>query len=229
MWRMFDAIAPRYDLLNRMLSLRQDVRWRRRMAGLLPERHGLRLLDLATGTADQIISILDHSDRVDRAVGADMAERMLEVGRQKIAARGWSGRVTLQSGDAVALPFGDGEFDAVTISFGIRNVGDVPRALREMHRVLRPGGRALILEFSLPEAPILAPLYLVYLRHVLPRLGALLSGNGEAYRYLNQTIEKFPYGRAFAQLMKVAGFTEVRYHPQCLGVATIYQGDRGKS
>jgi demethylmenaquinone methyltransferase/2-methoxy-6-polyprenyl-1,4-benzoquinol methylase len=196
------------------------------MAGYLPDRSGLRLLDLATGTADQILEILDRSDRVETAVGADMAERMLEIGRGKIAARGLTERVELRVGDAVELPFVDRGFDVVTISFGIRNVGDVPRALREMHRVLRPGGRALVLEFSIPEAPVLAPLYLFYLRHILPRLGAIVSGNSDAYRYLNRTIESFPYGRAFARLMEEAGFTEVRCHPQCLGVATIYQGDR---
>lgn len=222
---MFDRIAPRYDLLNRLLSAGRDVAWRQRMADSLPAGGRLRLLDVATGTADQIFSLIE-SGAVDQATGIDMAERMLDVGREKARRRGWEQRVRLATGDATALPEPDGAYDVATISFGIRNVADVPLALRELRRVLRPGGRALILEFSLPTAPALRALYLFYLRHVLPMVGGLLSGDLRAYRYLNVTIEGFPYGEAFCALMREAGFARVRANPLTLGVATIYQGDR---
>jgi demethylmenaquinone methyltransferase / 2-methoxy-6-polyprenyl-1,4-benzoquinol methylase len=224
---MFDRIAPRYDLLNRLLSFRRDVAWRRRVARCLPAGAGLAVLDLATGTADQLLSILECRPDVANAVGIDMAERMLDVGRAKLRGLSTSAQVTLAVGDATAIPFPDRSFDAVTISFGIRNVANVGTALREMLRVLRPGGRALILEFSLPARPALRPMYLFYLRHILPRLGALISGDGSAYRYLNTTIEAFPCGEDFCALMRGAGFSDVQAQPLTGGVATIYQGDRG--
>jgi len=223
---MFDRIAPRYDRLNRILSLRIDVAWRRRMARLLKDRGDLDLLDLATGTGDQLISLARHGLPLRRAVGLDMAERMLECGREKIRRAGLQDLLELRGGDATDIPFEAASFDAVTISFGIRNVVQVDRALREMRRVLRPGGRALILEFSLPGPVWIRGPYLFYLRHVMPRLGAWVSGDGGAYRYLNQTVETFPYGEAFCVLMRDAGFTGVQAHPQTLGIATIYQGDR---
>jgi len=224
-WEMFDRIASRYDVLNRVLSARRDVAWRRKVADHLPEGDGLSLLDLATGTADQILTLFRVSPRVSSAVGLDMAQRMIDLGRQKVAAAGLSEAVELRTGDALDLPFEDNHFDAVSISFGIRNVEDVSRALCEMNRVLKPGGRAIILEFSLPSG-LLRPLYLFYLRHVLPRLGALVSGDAYAYRYLNRTIESFPSGEAFAVLMGEAGFKDVRVCPLTFGVASIYEGTR---
>lgn len=226
---MFDRIAPRYDLLNRLLSGRRDVAWRRRLAPFLAGRRGLRLLDLATGTGDQILHLLDAGADLSEAVGMDMAEQMLVRGRAKIAARGLAARVHLQAGDATCIPAGDASFDAVTIAFGIRNVGDVVGALREMRRVLRPGGRALVLEFSLPAHPLMRAGYTFYLRHLLPVLGGLLSGDAAAYRYLNRTIEAFPYGDAFCALMREAGFREVSATPLTWGVATLYKGDKGDS
>jgi demethylmenaquinone methyltransferase/2-methoxy-6-polyprenyl-1,4-benzoquinol methylase len=222
---MFDRIAPRYDLLNRVLSGWRDVAWRRRVATFLKGRADLDLLDLATGTGDQILQLLEAGADLRSAVGVDMAEGMLAVGREKIARRGLARRVTLQTGDATQIPAADSSFDAVTITFGIRNVGDVPRALAEMRRVLRPGGRALILEFSLPGSALLRAAYVFYLRHVLPVVGGWISGDASAYRYLNRTIEAFPYGEAFCALMRDAGFTAVTASPLTLGVATLYKGD----
>ncbi len=224
-WKMFDRIAPRYDLLNRFLSFRQDVFWRKRMARYLPTGDRLRLLDVATGTADQIFSLLRHAPRIERAVGVDMSERMLEMGRAKVVERGLAERVSLRTGDAAHIPEPDGTYDVVTISFGIRNVVDVVEALGEMRRVLRPGGRVLVLEFSLPEFRPFRALYLFYLRRVLPLLGGLLSGDREAYRYLNVTVETFPYGHAFCDLMRKAGLVKVASHPLTFGIATLYQGD----
>lgn len=225
-WRMFDRIAPSYDLLNRVLSAGRDVAWRKRMARYLPARESLRLLDVATGTADQILMLMDVAPRIESALGVDMAEKMLEVGREKIRARGWDQRVSLQRGDALSIPAPDACCDVCTISFGIRNVVAVVAALREMARVLRPGGRALVLEFSQPTAAWFRPLYFFYLRHILPMVGGWVSGDRNAYRYLNVTIETFPSGEAFCALMREAGFASTRAVPLSLGIASIYIGDR---
>lgn len=225
-WAMFDRIAPRYDLLNRLMTLGMDVRWRKRMAAFLPPGDGLSLLDLATGTGDQILMMMDEKTcRIGRAVGMDLAEEMLALGREKVIRRGLSDRVDLQTGDAMAIPAEDGHFDAVTISFGIRNVLDVPTALGEMRRVLRPGGRVLILETSRPEAKVLQVLHRAYVRHVIPTVGGLVSGDRAAYRYLNRTVETFPSGRAFCERMEAAGFLDVAALPLALGAASIYRGD----
>ncbi len=222
---MFDRIASRYDLLNRMLSFRRDVAWRNQVARYLPAGERLAILDVATGTADQIFSLLARSARVEKATGVDMAEKMLDVGRRKAGERGLAGRVTLKTGDAMSIPEPDAAYDAVSISFGIRNVVSVVGALKEMRRVLKPGGRVLILEFSLPGFSPLRGLYLFYLRHILPWLGGLLSGDREAYRYLNVTVETFPYGEAFCALMREAGLVNVHAHPLTFGIATLYRGD----
>ncbi len=226
-WKMFDQIARRYDFLNRLLSFGIDVSWRRKMAHFLPPHRNQHVLDLATGTADQILFLFEKSDKVKSGVGTDLAEKMLKIGREKIDRRGLSELVSLKIGDATDIPAGDNEFDMVTISFGIRNVIDVPTALREIYRVLKPGGRVLILEFALPQNRLIRGAHLFYLRHVLPRIGGFVSGDTRAYRYLNETIETFPYGDAFCNLLKAAGFTAVDAHPVTFGVVMIYQGDKG--
>ncbi|OQY28577.1 MAG: bifunctional demethylmenaquinone methyltransferase/2-methoxy-6-polyprenyl-1,4-benzoquinol methylase [Candidatus Cloacimonetes bacterium 4572_55] len=225
-WRMFDRIAPRYDLLNRLLSLRLDINWRRKAASFLPSGKNLRLLDIATGTGDQILAFFRKSDRIQDAVGIDLSEEMLNVAREKIHRHSLSQTVTLVKGDATRLSYADCRFDAVSISFGIRNVIDVPRALSEMRRVLQHGGRAIILEFSLPKNRIILLGHSIYLRYILPRLGALISGDQEAYRYLNRTVETFPYGKAFCKMMEQAGFSQVHAYPLTFGIVTIYCGDR---
>ena len=227
-WRMFDRIAPRYDLLNRLLSMRRDVAWRRRVSRSMPRGRPLHILDLATGTADVLLDAAQRRD-VALGVGLDPSPGMLELARTKlerINATDGAPRLTLVRGDATALGFRDASFDVVTIAFGIRNVADPLQGLREMHRVLRPGGRALTLEFSLPGNPAFRAFYLAYFRHILPRLGGLISGDAPAYRYLNETVEGFPYGAAFCELMTRAGFTEVSATPLTGGIATLYQGDR---
>lgn len=223
---MFDRIAHRYDLLNRLLSFGTDVRWRKRMAQHLPEGASLEVLDLATGTADVLISLEKHCPRVKRGTGVDLSFGMLSFGLPKLKALGLAKRFRLVRGDAMSLPLPSDRYDAVTISFGIRNVLDVPAGLREMCRILKPGGRALVLEFSLPGNPLFRAGYLFYFRHVLPRVGALLSGDGGAYRYLNQTVETFPYGEDFCGLMRDAGFRDVTAFPLTFGIATLYQGDK---
>jgi len=163
---------------------------------------------------------------VDGGTGIDMAEKMLAIGREKIEARSLSDRLHLSTGNAERIPLETDTFDVASISFGIRNMTDVPRTLAEMRRVLKPEGRALILEFSLPENRLMKWLYLFYFRYILPRLGAIISGDSGAYRYLNKTVETFPYGEAFCHLMTEAGFKNVVANRLTFGIATIYQGDK---
>lgn len=223
-WQMFDRIAPTYDLVNRLLSFNLDVRWRKQVHSHLPQKPDLRLLDLATGTGDQVISMM-RAGGIGSAVGMDMSTQMLAIGREKVEAAGLSSVISMEAGDATALPFEDASFDAVTISFGIRNVVHFDKALAEMRRILRPGGRAIILEFSLPRSPVVRLGHLFYLRYVLPLVGGVVSGDWDAYRYLNTTIEAFPYGEAFAKMMRDAGFERATPHPVTFGIATIYVGE----
>ena len=224
--QMFDRIAHRYDLANRVLSMGTDIGWRKRMARDLPAREEMKLLDMATGTGDVLLAMHRMNTRVRSGVGMDVSANMLAIGRDKIEDRGLTAAFRMVRADATCIGAKDDAFDAVTISFGIRNVPDVPMALREMHRVLKPGGRLLILEFSLPGNALFRPVYLFYLRHILPRIGGILSGDQSAYRYLNQTIESFPYGDEFCALMRDAGYREVSAQPLSMGIATLYQGDK---
>lgn len=223
-WKMFDRIAGRYDFLNRSLSFGRDVAWRKRIRQHLPKDRPLKLVDLATGTADQILFLLDGDADIQDAVGYDLSEEMLEVGREKIKEKKMEPRIKLLSGDAMACPASDASADIVTISFGIRNVLDVPTALLDMKRILVPGGKVCILECSVPSNPVVRWGYLLYFRHVLPKLGGWVSGDASAYNYLNKTVETFPCGEAFCELMREAGFENVHYDPMTFGVATLYTG-----
>ena len=224
-WRMFDRIAPSYDQLNRLISFRRDVAWRKRLCRHLPDRNGQTVLDLATGTGDVLLSLQRNCARVGRGVGLDMSWEMLRLARGKVRLSGEQS-LALMRGDACAIGAADDSFDAVTMAFGIRNVPDVGQALREIRRVLRPGGRALILEFSLPPNKAIRSGYLIYFRHILPRIGGLVSGDSAAYRYLNESVESFPYGREFCTLMERAQFRAIGAFPMTLGVVTLYQGDK---
>jgi len=222
-WRMFDKIAQRYDLLNHILSIGMDYVWRNEVASHLISHQEQVILDLATGTSDLIISICNKNSNVKFAVGLDMAPRMLYIGQKKIEKRKLNRIINLTQGDINHIPFADNTFDAVTIAFGIRNVKDVQKSLVEIYRVLKPGGKAVILEFSLPENKPVKVLYLFYFRSILPRIGTLISGNGYAYRYLNQSVETFPYGRKFCDLLTAAGFRSVLSNTKTFGIATIYR------
>ena len=225
-WQMFDDISPRYDFLNHLLSFGLDIRWRRRLARFLKSRPGQNVLDLATGTADVLISLFKNNPHVQKASGIDLAEKMLAIGRPKIIREGLQERAILKHGDAHNIPFDSLTFDAVTIAFGIRNMENPEQVLKEMRRVLKKGGRALVLEFSLPQNVFIRWVHLAYLRHIVPLIGAAFSGHYRAYKYLNQTIESFPYGTAFCALMAKAGFQHVQACPLMSGIATIYQGDK---
>jgi demethylmenaquinone methyltransferase / 2-methoxy-6-polyprenyl-1,4-benzoquinol methylase len=226
-WKMFDTISPTYDRVNRVMTYGFDGYWRKKMATLLPSFPSIRLLDVATGTGDQLITLMEHAPHIKEAIGTDLAESMLEIARRKLIQKPYAERVSIQNADALALPFADESFECVTISFGIRNVTDVVGCLKEMNRVLKKGGRALILEATLPTHSLIRAGYLTYLRHILPRIGGWISQNRQAYSYLNQTIETFPAGQSFCDLMIQAGFTKGLAHPLTLGTVTIYQGEKG--
>lgn len=222
---MFNRIAHRYDLLNRLLSGWTDVRWRQQVAKTVIAKQANLALDLATGTADQLLSLYDGG-KIAQGIGLDPASAMLAIGREKISKRGLEKLLRLELGSAEQLPFADQSFDLVTMSFGIRNVTDVAASLGELYRVLRPGGQVIILEFSLPANRAVRSLYLLYFRHLLPKIGAILSGDSYAYNYLNKTVETFPHGNAFAKLLVDAGMTDVTIRPLTLGIASIYSGVR---
>lgn len=225
-WKMFDRIAHKYDFLNRALSFGQDIAWRKKMRSFLPQDKPLELLDLATGTGDQIFFLLDGKAAITDALGLDLSEGMLEHGRTKVKERGLEDKMRLETGDAMNVPVDSESKDVVTISFGIRNVTHVPTSLKEMLRVLRPGGRVQILEASLPANKVVRAFYLFYFRKVLPLVGGWISGDSYAYRYLNETVETFPCGEDFCQLMRDAGFENVHFKAMTFGIASIYIGDR---
>ena len=219
---MFDAIASRYDLLNRVISLGVDQRWRRATVKSLELKPDARVLDLATGTADlAILTARTHRDAT--LVGLDPSRNMLAVGREKLAAKGLDGRVTLQEGEAERLPFEDKSFDGITMAFGIRNVVDRPAALREMARVTRPGGRVAILELADPKGGLLSTFARFHIHTVVPWMGAVLSGAKE-YRYLHESIAAFPPAERFAGLMRESGLDVLAVRPFTFGVVTLYVG-----
>lgn len=223
---MFNAISPTYDKVNRLVSFGIDQGWRARLKQELPLSEDLQLLDIATGTGDQLIKLMQSCSNITSALGIDVAEEMLLRGREKLLHEGLEKRATLICASALELPLKEESVDCTTISFGIRNVGDPLAALKEMHRVLKTHGRALILEFSLPRNRVVRMGYLFYLRHILPRVAGWISGNKAAYVYLNRTIEQFPCGEAFCSLMRQAGFNKVRAIPLTFGVATLYVGEK---
>ena len=222
---MFNAIARRYDLLNHLLSGGVDLYWRRRALQAAQDKRPQRILDLATGTGDFALA----ADRLgpQQVVGIDMAIEMLRLGAAKVAAKGPSARVELLVGDAEQLPFQDHTFDMVTGAFGVRNFGNIPSGLAEAHRVLKPGGQLLVLDFCEPTAPLFRQLYLFYFHKVLPLIGGLISGQRRAYAYLPRSVGTFPQGRAFVELLVAAGFSQTRYMPMTLGIAAVYQGVKG--
>ena len=221
---MFDAIAHRYDRLNRILSMGLDQGWRKTTLKKIELREGHSVLDLATGTGD--LAML-QAKTTGEIVGLDPSPNMLAVAQQKVDAEGISNRVKLVLGDAQNLQFEDNHFDRATIAFGIRNVPDRMQGLREMVRVLKPGGKAGILELNEPEKGILAAGAKVYIRKIVPWIGAMLSGSKE-YKYLQESIAAFPNNEEFTKMMRSAGFAEAEAHPLTFGVCTLFVGTKGK-
>ena len=225
-WKMFDKISPTYDCVNRIMTFGMDQIWRRRLCSFLPNQKELRILDCATGTGDQVIALMKNHSSVASVVGIDLAAGMVEIAQKKIARKPYANKVDFQIASALELPFPNQHFDCVTISFGIRNVTDIMAAFKEFRRVLKPNGKVLILEGTVPRKKWLKKAHLFYLRHFLPRIGGVISKNVDAYRYLNQTIETFPQGERFCGLMRAAGFVRVQDHPLFGGIVTVYQGEK---
>jgi len=223
---MFDNIAARYDLVNRVISLGIDQSWRRQTVRELKLEANYRVLDLATGTADLAIQVARTVPTVS-VVGLDPSSKMLDVGREKVERAELSGRVSLVQGDAQALPFENGSFDAVCIAFGIRNVPDRGKALREMARVTRPGGRIAILELSEPRGGVLGPLARFHIHTVVPYVGALLSGVKE-YQYLQRSIAAFPPADEFSSLMRSSNLEVIEARSLTFSVCHLYVAEPGR-
>jgi demethylmenaquinone methyltransferase / 2-methoxy-6-polyprenyl-1,4-benzoquinol methylase len=216
---MFDAIAARYDLINRVLSGGLDQRWRARAVTSLRLQTTDTVLDLCTGTADVALAA---ASRAGRVIGVDFSHEMLRLGLVKIRARALERQVTLARGDAMRLPLGGGSVDAAAISFGIRNVQQPEVALRELARVIRPGGRLAILEFGLPTSRPFRALYLFYANRLLPSVGRLISRHASAYEYLPESVSRFPPPEAFGRLLQDNGFPHVEIVPLTLGIVYLY-------
>jgi demethylmenaquinone methyltransferase/2-methoxy-6-polyprenyl-1,4-benzoquinol methylase len=221
---MFDRIAPRYDLLNHLLSAGIDRRWRKAAADALGLSGEARVLDLCTGTADLLIETLGR-DPGRRGLGIDLSQQMLVRAAAKLRRRELNARAAVAAGDGERLPLREAGFDGALVSFGIRNIGRPGEALRELHRALRPGGRLVILEFSMPKG-VLGPLYRFYFTHVLPRIGGLVSGDASAYAYLPASVERFKAPEELGALMREAGFAAVTWRPLTGGIAHLHVGDK---
>jgi demethylmenaquinone methyltransferase/2-methoxy-6-polyprenyl-1,4-benzoquinol methylase len=219
---MFDKVAPRYDFLNRVLSLRMDARWRRRAVRLARLDADQLALDLGVGTGDLAFELLASSPASSRVVGIDVSEGMLDRVRARAAASPLGSRFEARSADAQALPFEARSFDRVVAGFSVRNFGDVAAGFREMQRVLRPEGRVVILEFSTPPNPLVRTASDLYIHGLVPRIAAALGGEPGAYRYLPRSVARFPGAERLADLLRAAGFSRVRFERLTFGVVAIH-------
>jgi demethylmenaquinone methyltransferase/2-methoxy-6-polyprenyl-1,4-benzoquinol methylase len=220
---MFNDIAPRYDFMNRFLSAGIDIAWRRKALKTLKSLDPQEMLDVATGTAD--VAIMASKVLAPRKIiGIDISEGMLSFGRQKIERQGLSDVITLQTGDSERIEFPDDRFDAVTVAFGVRNFADLAKGIAEIHRVIRPGGKLVVLEFSRPHLPGVRGMYNLYMNHIAPRMGGIFSKNRAAYQYLNDSVQRFPEGKAFIQVLENAGFKQTLCKRLSLGICSIYTG-----
>jgi len=232
---MFDRIAFRYDFLNRFLSGGIDIYWRKRaireLTAAPPGGAGKKdprewnILDVATGTADMAIMMSRYLSP-KKITGIDISTGMLDIGRQKIARLKLEGKVELHTGDSEAILFPDNSFDAITVAFGVRNFENLEKGLQEMLRVLRPGGRLVVLEFSQPKKAGFRQLYEIYLRLVAPGIGRLLSKSREAYAYLNESVKAFPEGDNFVRILDKNGYKNTGLQRLSLGICTIYTGEK---
>jgi len=222
---MFDRIAPRYDRLNRLLSFGTDIGWRRRAASLARLGEGERALDIGSGTGDLSFSLLATSAASATVIGVDVSARMLAISRAHAMRLRLGDRYRTLLASAEELPLPDASIDRIVSGFTLRNIGDLARALRELRRVLRPGGRAVLLELSHPANAAFAAAYHLYFDHVLPPLAVALGGDADAYRYLPRSLRAFPGAEALADLMRESGFARVRFERLTFGIAAIHIGE----
>ena len=223
--QMFGTIAPRYDFLNRLLSFGIDRRWRRAAVRLIKVAQGGRILDVATGTGDVALEIARSTDPSVKITGADFSAEMVQLGERKVAVSPYAGRIDFKVAPCEDLPFPSNTFDSVTIAFGIRNVVDRRLGLAEMWRVLKPGGRMIVLEFSTPRSALFRNLYHFYFRRILPMVGGLFS-TYNAYKYLPDSVLEFPSSEEFCEIMSGIGLKNVHCQPLTFGIASIYTGSK---
>jgi len=219
---MFDNISARYDLLNHVLSLSIDKGWRKKVVAMVSRKQPKLILDVATGTADLAIAL--EKTHADKITGIDISAGMLEVGRKKVADKGLSQIITLEQADSENLPFPDDSFDAITVAFGVRNFENLEKGLREMNRVLKPEGHLLVLEFSQPQKFPMKQLYNFYFKNILPGIGKLVSKDARAYSYLPESVQAFPHGLAFMEILSRCGYEQGERIPLTFGIASIYEG-----
>jgi demethylmenaquinone methyltransferase / 2-methoxy-6-polyprenyl-1,4-benzoquinol methylase len=222
---MFDQVAFRYDLLNRLLSGRLDILWRKKAISELKSLNVRKMLDVATGTAD--MAIMSYKAlKPDKITGIDISDGMLDIGRKKVAKLLLNDRIELLKGDSEAIKADPDTFDAITVAFGVRNFENLEKGLGEMYRVLRPGGKLVVLEFSKPKRVIFKGLYTMYMNLIAPQAGKWLSKNKDAYKYLHSSVKAFPEGETFLHILQQVGFTETSLKSLSLGICTIYCGTK---
>ncbi len=222
---MFNNIASRYDFMNRFLTAGIDVRWRKKAIQQLAQLQPKKVLDVATGTGD--IAILTYQQiHPEKITGIDISEGMLELGRKKIEKLQLSDKIELLKGDSEQLPFADNSFDAITVAFGVRNFQNLEKGLAEMLRVLVPGGKLVVLEFSKPPNRIFRALCNFYTDVITPAVGRLFANNQKAYQYLNDSVQAFPEGQTFVNILQQAGFSDTYCKQLSFGICTIYAGSK---
>lgn len=222
--QMFDDISPSYDLLNHTLSFGIDKLWRKKLVAILKKEQPQTILDIATGTGDLAIAMV--GTQAAHITGIDISEGMLKVGRQKIAAKGLGDIISLEYGNSEFLSYKDNSFDAVTVSFGVRNFEHLSIGLQEIYRVLKPGGTLAILEFSQPQHFPMKQLYQFYFTTICPLVGRVVSGNSRAYSYLHESVAQFPFGQQFTGILQETGFKHTTWRTLTTGISTIYSAKK---
>lgn len=222
---MFNRIAPYYDFLNRFLSLGIDTIWRKKAIDLLQSEQPKLILDVATGTADVALETVKRL-QPDKVIGIDISTEMLEIGKKKIKKRGLDTVIELQEGDSENLPFADNTFDAITVAFGVRNFENLEKGLTEMRRVLKENGKLVVLEFSKPSVFPIKQMFNLYFKYILPTIGRLTSKDPRAYSYLYESVQAFPDGDDFVNILSKTGYKSNQCKPLTLGICSIYSGQK---
>lgn len=222
---MFDKIAFRYDFLNRFLSAGIDIWWRKKAIDQLKVLNPQTILDVATGTGD-VALMMEKTLKPNKIIGIDISQGMLDVGREKVKRKGLEHKIVLQQGDSENLQFDNSTFDAITVAFGVRNFQNLETGLHEMHRVLKEGGRLIILEFSRPRHPLFKFFYNLYMNRIAPAFGKFFAKNKDAYQYLNDSVQKFPEGNDLIKILAEQGFKNNSFQTLTFGICTIYISDK---